>query len=280
MTEKRTTLPLPVQSPTSAPANTTEPGPPPRHRDDTDPMTLPPVVTGSPSRAARINDTQPDLAPPPAAAAHVEAESFLRRFLRPPRPPAPVPAQRASSDGGGFVAHYAETRPARRTRGEDAPPGVHVLQQLAEIARAPQSDSVDLAAHRDLPTTVPGRAQFRRRIRWGIGAACVVIGVAVSALIFMRASSPPSPATALSTPATTASAPVVSPPTATSPMATSLPIAPSPSASTPSAPTASATSAPRPAASAPSTASSSRGASSAAPRPAGSSGTHFMSEDP
>jgi hypothetical protein len=152
----------------------TDPGEPPSlstSTDATDPGAWSPDVTPvTHSSKSPDNTTDPGLDP------------MLKAFNRPPRPPAPQPNLRPSSDGEEFAAHYASPR---ELRSPNVGPTAHdpaVLVQLAQLARtdtAPMADPTPdtaLAVQREVQaaTVVQGRKRIPVRI--------LVIALAVGGL--------------------------------------------------------------------------------------------------
>ena len=120
----------------------TEPGEPPVDADraeKTDPG--PPPGAASMTRVVKPseNGTDPGLDP------------MLEAFNRPPRPPAPQPNRKASSDGDEFAAHYAPPRELAAGKLGPTPHDPGVLVQLAQLAQgdtAPMDATLDGALAR------------------------------------------------------------------------------------------------------------------------------------
>jgi hypothetical protein len=220
----------------------TDPGEPPSvstSADNTEPGSWSPEVTPvTPSLKSPDNGTDPGLDP------------MLKAFNRPPRPPAPQPNLRSSSDGDEFAAHYASPR------GLAAPqvgPTAHdpaVLVQLAQLARtdtAPMADPTPdgaIAVQRDVQTVVV-RGEKR------IPARTLLVALAVGALIatpaaFLFGRPSKSPTVVASTGAESANVqPLPAPPSAESPSPSSPSTSPSPVSPVP-VPVTVATAAPTP----------------------------------
>lgn len=130
----------------------TDPGEAPALSATTDPTTdpgWPPGVTPITLRVKpAANGTDPGLDP------------MLKAFNRPPRPPAPQPNLRPSSDGDEFAAHYASPRELQSPRVRHTADDPAVLVQLAQLARSDTSPMADptpdaaLAVQRDVKTAI------------------------------------------------------------------------------------------------------------------------------
>ena len=160
----------------------TDPGEPPAaatNADTTEPGAWSPDVTPvTPSAKPLENGTDPGLDP------------MLKAFNRPPRPPAPQPNLRPSSDGEEFAAHYASPRELRAPQVMPTAHDPAVLIQLAQLARtdtAPMADPTPdaaLAVQRDLQTVVlPGRRRIPVRTLI-IALACGAVIAAFGAVLF------------------------------------------------------------------------------------------------
>lgn len=143
----------------------TDPGEPPpvsTSTDATDPGSWSPDVTPvTRSSKSPDNTTDPGLDP------------MLKAFNRPPRPPAPQPNLRPSSDGEEFAAHYASPRELRSPNVRPTAHDPAVLVQLAQLAHTETATMADptpdaaLAVQRDVQaaTVVHGRKRIPVRIR-------------------------------------------------------------------------------------------------------------------
>ena len=160
----------------------TDPGEPPAaatNADTTEPGAWSPDVTPvTPSAKPLENGTDPGLDP------------MLKAFNRPPRPPAPQPNLRPSSDGEEFAAHYASPRELRAPQVLPTAHDPAVLIQLAQLARtdtAPMADPTPdaaLAVQRDLQTVfLPGRRRIPVRTLT-IALACGAVIAAFGAVLF------------------------------------------------------------------------------------------------
>ena len=165
----------------------TDPGEPPSvsaNADKTDPSAWSPEVTPStPSVKSPDNTTDPGLDP------------MLEAFNRPPRPPAPQPNLRSSSDGDEFAAHYASPREMRAPQAGPTARDPAVLVQLAQLARrdtAPLADptpEATVAVHRDVQMSTVVRGKKRSSARTLLVALAVGGMIAAPAAFFIRRSS-------------------------------------------------------------------------------------------
>lgn len=130
----------------------TDPGEAPALSATTDPSTdpgWPPGVTPITLAVKPAeNGTDPGLDP------------MLKAFNRPPRPPAPQPNLRPSSDGDEFAAHYASPRELRSPHVRPTAHDPAVLVQLAQLARSDTSPMADptpdaaVPVQRDVQTAI------------------------------------------------------------------------------------------------------------------------------
>jgi hypothetical protein len=168
----------------------TDPGEPPSvstSTDATDPGSwLPDVTPVTPSSKSPDNTTDPGLDP------------MLKAFNRPPRPPAPQPNLRPSSDGEEFAAHYASPREFRSPNVRPTAHDPAVLVQLAQLAHtdtAPVADPTPdaaLAVQRDVhaATVVNGRKRMPVRILF-IALAVGALTTAFGAFFFLGPANSP-----------------------------------------------------------------------------------------
>ena len=115
-------------TPMGLPADTarTEPGAPPveaRSRVATEPGPPPDMTSTAPTPSRPDHDTDPGLDP------------LLKAFNRAPRPPAPQPNRRASSDGDEFVVHYAGPQSVAVPAEHPIAAEPAILVELADLAR-------------------------------------------------------------------------------------------------------------------------------------------------
>jgi hypothetical protein len=187
----------------------------------------------TPDAAARRDRTPVDRPVEGGVAAHEASTSpdpldVVRLILsleRPPRPPAPIPDERASSDGGRFVAYGATGRPAQAQTEQ----GVR-RQALAEMSVLVNATPVPADAGSQDASTARTSPQARRRPRaagssggrgavrawalWTGTALVVALGLLGSVVVVSRLHESQAPATPG---ARTAAAPLVTPASATSP---------------------------------------------------------------
>ena len=119
----------------------------------------------------RRNATDPDIDP------------LLKAFDRTPVPPAPLPDERASSDGGDFVAHYAVTKPAARNDARPQDARVVVQRELRQLISEPSADADRegaLVAPCEVTTEIPIARQRRRR-----RGAMIVVGISLVAAVIL-----------------------------------------------------------------------------------------------
>jgi len=167
-----------------------------------------------------LNGTDPGLDP------------MLKAFNRPPRPPAPQPNLRSSSDGDEFAAHYASPRELKSPRAQPTAHVPEVLVQLALLARtdtAPMADLVAdpaLAVQRDVQTVV---VPERQRVSSRTLLVAVMGGALLAAfgsLFFLgfldAAKNPPQPPAAAGS---SSAQPLVRPPSPELSMPSSAPVA-------------------------------------------------------
>jgi hypothetical protein len=103
---------------------------------------------------------------------------ILAGFDRPPRPPAPAPERRASSDGGNFVAYSATVQPPRSRGSQESGALVELSNLITHPTPVPQAP-----APRDLPTLVAPR----RATGAAIGVLVVVSVVLGGAFVALLA---------------------------------------------------------------------------------------------
>ncbi len=143
--------------------------------DATDPGEAPEKASqeatpGHRSVAAPSDRTNPD---------PLDVERLILSLERTPRPPAPIPEVRASSDGGRFVAYRATGRPAQPQLEQEA--RRRALRELSVLVNAtpvpPESDA------RSAPTARLARAPraIGAKTVWGVGVAVV----SVAGLVFL-----------------------------------------------------------------------------------------------
>lgn len=165
---------------------------------DTLPMGLPPV---------RDQETT-DPSPPPAPATSTvpgknpkdpTLDPVLEAFNRPPRPPAPQPNQRSSSDGDAFAAHYAPPRELVAQK-RPTPHDPDVLVELAALAgsESPRAEvaSTPVIVQRDIETVVAVR---QRRVTPKVLAIAGVVGALIAGPIALFAPRGPEKAVGVGT---------------------------------------------------------------------------------
>jgi hypothetical protein len=179
-------------------------------RRDTLPMAVPPVVEPTdrdarPAHPHRDGDTQPMLIAPVGPVPDSESvtppdetteeDALFRALDRPPRPPAPMPVKRASSEGGDFVAYAGASVPQPAQVDEAR----HLaLVEIDKLAAAPDR----LSDHRDEPTQLVTRRARKWRSIGAAVAAVVVLGVVLAAVVAVRAARAPAAVTPLASTAT------------------------------------------------------------------------------
>jgi hypothetical protein len=164
---------------------------------NTDPMT-PPVDAALPGVARLPQDSSTVRTDGPM---DPKTASILKALDRPPRPPAPTPDLRASSEGGDFVAYSAVAQPASGAARSLEERRQQALVQLAVLVQEPESPVAVLRSpSRDASTQIAAH-RLRHRL-WQWAAASLGGGLVAIAVMAWRSSA-----------ATTA--PPQAPPTAT-----------------------------------------------------------------
>jgi hypothetical protein len=126
--------------------------------NDTDPMpgTLDEIAgrVASPAEASAAGEVEGELDP--------QTARILRALDRPPRPPAPTPEVRASSDGGDFVAYSSGAHaPGAAPRSEEERRR-QVLAELSVLIQEPPTS--ETPAHGSTTTVAPRTRS--RRVSW------------------------------------------------------------------------------------------------------------------
>ena len=101
---------------------------------------------------------------------------LLEAFNRAPRPPAPMPTQRSSSDGGDFVAYSGVTNLAARGASAVEQNRLRALEQIADVTSASGEPPALLVPQRDLSTPSPWTSN-RRLWAWTSAAAATVVAL-------------------------------------------------------------------------------------------------------
>jgi hypothetical protein len=134
----------------------------------------PEQAPSEPARGASDLNTTPD---------PVDVERLILSFDRPPRPPAPLPDQRPSSDGGRFVAYGTTGRPAAPQTTDDVRRrALAELSVLVNVTPVPPE-----SVNRDNSTVLGLRARRKSLGLW-MGATVLVSVGTVAALTSRRAS--------------------------------------------------------------------------------------------
>jgi hypothetical protein len=137
----------------------------------------------------------------------LDVERLLLSLEREPRPPAPIPDERASSNGGRFVAYRGTGRPAQpRTEQVARRPALSELSVFVNATPVPTDTSQrETSTAPIIPQARHGRWAAGPRVRRGVvnawamwmGAAVfVAVGVFASVLALSRSHEPQSPAAA------------------------------------------------------------------------------------
>lgn len=144
------TVPTPFGLPTAG--EPTEPGPPPKRPESTDPW--PPPLPKPPTTTTAEADPTPTIA------------SLLHPLDRSPSVPSRV--CRASSDGEGFAAHYAPARepPPSHPELPSATPGI-------VIEASPSDSALDLSAQHTTKSEIPSAMAPNQHVRKSGGEVAV-----------------------------------------------------------------------------------------------------------
>lgn len=104
--------------------------------------------------------------------------SILQSLDRPPRPPAPAPERRPSSDGGDFVAYSAVAHPADRAARTNEERRRHVLADLAVLVEEPHPAAPPDSLPKNASTYVPP-SRVAGPWRWALATATAgLLGIA------------------------------------------------------------------------------------------------------
>lgn len=139
------------------PDQTHDPRPSPVFSDATEPGR-----PGATESAERLDEAPA----PPAAVAHeavaspLDVERMILSLERSPRPPAPTPDERPSSDGGRFVAYGATGRPAQAHTEQEVQ-----RQALAEVSVLVNATPVPTTSALREAATAPTSPQARGKLR-------------------------------------------------------------------------------------------------------------------
>jgi hypothetical protein len=148
--------------------------------NDTDPTPAADAVTeptaapgaGFESTSREVRALDPELDPKTAR--------ILKALDRPPRPPAPTPEQRPSSDGGDFVAYSSPPRSPGAPPRTDEECRRQALAQLSALIQ--ESPATDTPSHVSTRTVAPGSRV--RTPTWPLALLAVVV-VASVALVWV-----------------------------------------------------------------------------------------------
>jgi hypothetical protein len=147
----------------------------------------------------------------------VDVERLLRSLDREPRPPAPIPDERASSNGGRFVAYRGTGRPVIPQTEQEAR-----FQALSELSVLVNATPVPAdISRRDLSTAPLGRGVVNARVIW-MGAAILTAAGGFALLVALSRSHAPQlpPAAAPEPIAPVVHAPVLAAPSPVAPVTT------------------------------------------------------------
>ncbi len=169
-------------------ADRTAPGEPPL------PSTSPSTAPAAAPAAAAEDQTDPGW-PPGGVAAKVAdggtdpgVDAMLEAFDRPPRPPAPQPNLRPSSDGAEFAAHYAGPRDVHAPQAMTSAHDPVILAHLASLATADASVALPVvAATRSADQdTVIRKPKIRKKPAFAIALATCGVVAALAVLIALQ----------------------------------------------------------------------------------------------
>lgn len=168
---------------------------------NTDPMTTPvhAAIPGG-SRLPQDPSTMDDGPMDP------KTTSILKALDRPPRPPAPTPELRASSEGGDFVAYSAVAQPASGAARSEEERRRQALAELAVLVQEPEPAAVLRSPSRDVSTQIAAHRLRGRLWRWAavsLGGGLVAIAVMAWRSSATTAAPSHAPSTALTTIETT-----------------------------------------------------------------------------